>query len=242
MKRQKGLILASSLLLAFTLASCGGSSTKTTENTSTEAGTTKEATEETTEEAPIEAEPVEFTLGSWNGNTFENQWLNMSITAPEGSVIATDEEIAELMGVGTEILAASLDANADAMNKINELKTSYGFMIYDETQSSNAILAYDNLAMTPGGTDMSADEYLDATIETVLAADLGYEVLNQDPVELAGKEFSHAKVSLFDGAAYQDYYLYRDMNDDHIACLILTYTEDTKPAADALIDSITTLE
>lgn len=40
----------------------------------------------------------EFARGSWDGNVYTNDSLDLTITVPDGWKIATDEELAAIMG------------------------------------------------------------------------------------------------------------------------------------------------
>ena len=37
-------------------------------------------------------------MGSWEGRTFTNSWLALSLTLPEGSYIYTDEDMSLILG------------------------------------------------------------------------------------------------------------------------------------------------
>ena len=41
----------------------------------------------------------EFARGSWDGNVYTNDSLNLTVTVPDGWKIATDEELAAIMGI-----------------------------------------------------------------------------------------------------------------------------------------------
>ena len=45
-----------------------------------------------------DAKTEEFARGSWDGNVYTNDSLNLTVTVPDGWKIATDEELAAIMG------------------------------------------------------------------------------------------------------------------------------------------------
>lgn len=46
----------------------------------------------------------EFARGSWDGNVYTNDSLNLTVTVPDGWKIATDEELAAIMGITIDSL------------------------------------------------------------------------------------------------------------------------------------------
>ncbi|MCL2360269.1 MAG: hypothetical protein FWC73_00465 [Defluviitaleaceae bacterium] len=49
--------------------------------------------------------------GFWEDNTYINEYLNLRFVAPHDWVVATEEEMAQIMGVGADILGRDLDEN-----------------------------------------------------------------------------------------------------------------------------------
>lgn len=263
MKKNKGIILA--LLVATILSSCGSDESTTDQ---TEDNVAVEATIEPTEEAntadseatsdtevadeepateePVTEEPtteetdVQFSIGKWNENTFENEWLNMKFEVPADWIIATDEEIAALMGVGAEIVSESQDMDSEAYASIAELTTSYGFMASSSTGMPSAQLMYENLLLTLGASDMTEEEYAQILIDNLTQVeDYGYEVLNQGTIDLGGKPFYFIEMSVMDGQANQNYYMAKQ--DNYMSSIIFTYDEASKSSKDEFINAISAI-
>jgi hypothetical protein len=175
-----------------------------------------------------------FAVGAWNGTTFENTWLNMKFPVSDNWTISTDEEIAQLNEISTD----SDDAGQELLDKIAELKTVYGFMITENETFSNVQLIYENLAMSIGGTKMSEQEYLDSAMEMLPSED--YELLETVTKDIAGKTFTVAKMSAYDGVYSQDFYCYKQ--GKHMVVMIMSYTPDQAAVIDEFVSGITTLE
>ena len=58
----------------------------------------------------------ELSVGEINGNVYTNSFTGITYTAPESWAFASDEELAELMGVSADIVAGG-DANIDEFAK-----------------------------------------------------------------------------------------------------------------------------
>ena len=116
-KKLLALICVSSMALM--LAACGGTEqekggavSETVE--SADAGnevSDEESSEEVSvveseepEEISKEEEGPEFTLGTTDGNVYENEYLGFRITVPEEMAFASDEELARLSASTGEVL------------------------------------------------------------------------------------------------------------------------------------------
>jgi len=49
-----------------------------------------------------------FTRGTWNGNVFTSDQVGVTFTMPDGWVAATDEEMAEVMGLGADMMSGEI--------------------------------------------------------------------------------------------------------------------------------------
>lgn len=84
----KKLLLAMlSVILVFGLAACSNSDDKDGQSQTEESKEVK----------------LEYKRGEWTDNTFNSDFLNLTFDLPEGWVIATDEELTNLMQQGAEI-------------------------------------------------------------------------------------------------------------------------------------------
>lgn len=222
MKKKILISLGSIVVASATLLGCSSS----------EVGTETEVVEN--EET---VETTDFEIGSWNDNTFENQWLNLKVDLPEGWAKSSDEEMAELMGVGVEVVAEAEGKDVDAAKAIAELQISYGYVIGKET-GANSQLVYENMAIS-GNEDLTIEEYAEALIsgfENTEVRGVDYELLENNVIQYDGENVVETKFSLSD-IAYQDFYLMKC--DNYIVYFVNTYMEEDKPEIDAYMSSIT---
>lgn len=181
-----------------------------------------------------------FTIGSWNENVFENAWLNMKFEIPEDWSIATDEELEQYMDVGIE-MADLKDSGEELLKKAAKIKNIYGFMSLSADGVSNMQLVYENLALTLGGTEYSEKDYMDTVTEYMISnTSMDYKVEEQRTVQIAGKDFVLTRLSLYDGAFYQDFYCHKI--DNYMVNMIISYMEENQSTIDDIISKINVLE
>ncbi len=183
-------------------------------------------------------EEKKFSIGTWNDNVFENTWLNMKLEINNDWSLATDDEISELMGVGTEYLNELKGTNNKALETAAKLKTIYGFLAYSPDATNSIQLMYENLAKTLGGTKYSEKEYLDVVKEQLPQEQ--FELVDESTIEIAGKTFYTMEFSVYDGALIQRYLSYK--LDKYMVSLLITFTPDNKEEMDEFLNNITTLE
>ena len=242
------------VMTAFVMAAavgCGGSkdakspAAETTKAETTAAETKKEettaaeTTKEETTEAPTEAkeEGPAFQTGTWDELVFTNPWLGLTLTFPEDSYVCTEEEVQAVLGAGQEVLVNNGNYT-EAQLKLSEATTVYDFMVVLPDGQSNIQLAYENIKLTAGGMDISAEDYLNIVWEQVSKiADMQYKKEGEEKVDLAGQSFAKLSASLMEGALYQDYYSI--CLGDHMVTMTVSYVPESKDVVNELIAGIT---
>jgi hypothetical protein len=181
-----------------------------------------------------------FTIGAWNENVFENAWLNMKFEIPEDWSLATDEEIAQLMNLGAEAIDLE-GSGSDLLKKVSEIKNVYGFLAYSPDSTSNLQLVYENLSLTLGGSKYTEKEYIDSVVDLMLNnTAIEYTIEEQTTVQLAGKDFELLRLSLYDGAYYQDFYCHKV--DNYMVNIIVSYMAENQADITDTVSKITTLK
>lgn len=218
--------------LAMNVTACGGA-----KNTGATTGETTVAGETSVEETTVEStDAAEFSRGTWDGNTFTSNWLNMKVTFPDDVTIMTEEEIKQATGVGQDVLQDNGNYS-DAELKEQEALSVYDFMVWLPDGSSNASLVYEDVL----GRKMDGEAYLAQVQEQLAAvADLQYEFNEIENVTLGGNTFAKLHASAMGGSMYQDYY---SMNKDgRMVSMIISYVPDSQEMAEEIVSSITTAE
>lgn len=182
-----------------------------------------EEVEETVEEA------LDYTKGTLTENGWESEWLGLRFTAPEGMVMSTEEELAETMGIGQEILAQDFTEQQLAYA---ELATVYEMMCSD-AMGSNVILMAEKLPMT-----LTADQYIEILANQMTSVTaVQYEVKSDDEVvTIGGIEFNKlACAADYEGVSLcQDYYI--TIKDNRAVALAVTYTDATADVSESILN------
>ncbi|NLJ97152.1 MAG: hypothetical protein GX321_08360 [Clostridiales bacterium] len=186
-----------------------------------------------------ESENPDFTIGAWNGNVFENSWLNMKFEIDDQWTVASDEKIAEISGIGAEILSELKGTSKENFEAMAKITTVYGFMVLKGEGDPSIQLVFENLAKTTAGTQTTEEEYLDMVLDQLTG--LGYEIIEETRDEkIADKTFKKLKLSAYEGLLTQDFYCYKQ--DDYIVSIITTYTDATESDTEEFIDNISVLK
>ena len=146
MKKWVALLMVTTLLLS--CAACG----------SVEAGL------DTVVDAVGEQLNKQITKGSIEGNIYSSEFSGLNFTKPDSWVFATDEEIAQTMSIGQEVLD-DMTAYQEAVSK---MATVYDMMVQDFETGCNISVVYENLTLS-GSVGMTEEEYIEA-VTTQLAA------------------------------------------------------------------------
>lgn len=179
-----------------------------------------------------------FVMGTWEGRTFSNTWLDMSLTLPMGSYIYTDEDMSLIVGAGQEVLINNGSYTDDQLKEGNII-TIYDFMAALPDGQSIVQLLYENTRYNAKGKDMSEGEYLDEIASQLTAiSDIQVEIGEKEEVELAGKTFT--KLSLTIDQKCLEYYCLRLGN--RMATLAINYTPESQAMIQELVDGITAVQ
>ncbi len=181
-----------------------------------------------------EQENSEFSKGTVSESGWESQWLGMRFTAPDGTRMASEEELAELMGISEDLLSEDL---SDIQIKYAELTSVREMMCYDERTKANVIVSVDRLPLKM--SEEAYAEQLELSLSAVSA--MKYEKADEDEqVEIAGTSYlrSGYHVEAMGQSLHTDYYI--RMIDDRVVSVVVTYGEDAQELASSMVDSFGT--
>lgn len=159
--------------------------------------------------------------GEWTDGVYANKFFNLKFTLPEGWNAASDEEILEIMNLGSELL----DDKDNMIQEMLKQKQIYNMMAADPTTGVNVSVVMENLALTVGGTSYDAQEYADFTAEQLEAIEeLNYTASDSKEVELAGETYVQLPMSVeISGISMEQAYYLRKL-DKYMVCIIVTDT------------------
>lgn len=171
----------------------------------------------------------QFAKGIVSESGWESQWINMRFTAPDGTRMASEEELDELMGISEELLAEDL---SDMQMKYAELTSVREMMCYDERTKTNVIVSVDRLPLK-----MSEEIYAEQLEQSLLAVSaMTYEKAGEDEeVEIAGGSYLRScyQVEAMGQHLRTDYYI--RMIEDRVVSVVLTYGEDGEELASSMV-------
>lgn len=194
------ILLTASML--FLLVGCGNKEESTTNNITNE---------QTTGE-----KKVEFSMGEWNNNVYTNEFLGLKFKLPEGWNYASDEEIADMMNLGTELLNDDQKAAAE----VSKLTTAY-YMVANDPNTGNSI----SIISEKPVMEVSTEYYMNE-LKTQLSAveSINYEIGETSKEKIADREYDTltASASMSGVKITQKYYIYK--MDRYFVGIIVTST------------------
>lgn len=157
---------------------------------------------------------VEFSMGEWKDNTYENKFLGLKFNLPEGWTYSTDEEIAQMMNIGSELLNDDQKIAAE----LAKLTSVYYVVANDPSTGNNISIMSEKPLM-----DITTEYYLDQ-LKTQLTAveSMSYEIGDTSKEKVAGREYDTLTVTAAISGieVTQKYYVYK--MDEYFVCLLVT--------------------
>ncbi len=234
MKRRIALLLA--LVMLVSLCACGkteseirGAVTAITEEPQTEAPSQTEA-EEATEESPVE--DVEVKIGLVNGGRYESEFLGVGCELDENWIYATQEEMAQLMGITTEAFA-----DTDYAESIKDAEMFYDMYAANADGLSSINVLLQNLGLIYG-TVLTEEQYIELSTQSLSTQleSAGFSNVEWEVVQLdfAGESRPGLKISSeIEGVPYYCTQAYIKSGSYIAVITLATYFEDT---TEAMID------
>lgn len=101
-------------------------------------------------------------IGRWEGQTYVNDWANFTFTIPDDWVVLSAEQIAQIVGAGSDLVASDLDTDKSQLSaKIGKTDT-YAFYVMSPDGSSYIFLdLFDREAA--GLPDITPEEFRQQT-------------------------------------------------------------------------------
>ena len=202
----KTLLLAIMLcVLTFTMTGCGEE-----EETQNQEPSQQQEQENVSENE--ESNNENFSRGEWNDNQYNNEFAKITFNLPEGWVKATDEQIAEMMNVGVEMLNEDQQQEAE----LSEQTMVYGMVANNPNDNSNISITLEKpiLTVTPEYYLTSVKQQLEAL------SSMQYTVGEQYEVDIAGESYIAVDAEVEGYGVCQSYYVKSE--GDYIIGIIIT--------------------
>ncbi len=175
-----------------------------------------------------------FSVGSWNGNVYTNDFASITYTEPDGWSHASPDELLEMLGASIEMGADDNELAA----KIAEMSNYYALHSANANGTGNAQILFENLAIT-GNKSMEAQEYLElvtSQLESEYAAmELETSLGEVETIQIGGNDYLSVTIECsMDGTVLlEQVYAVRKI-DKYMASIIITASLDV--TADSIID------
>jgi hypothetical protein len=171
----------------------------------------------------------DYERGKLTETGFESKYLDIRFTLPEGFVMATEEDMLQMMGIGADI--------AGVNKKIVELTTVYEMMVSAVTGNPNVILIVEK----PLFSNITTEQYFDALKTNLLNLNTRDYVIDDQitSVEIAGYTYKQLNASLPSLALLQNYIVRKQGN--RMIGFIITYTLETKQNLEILMTGFSKL-
>lgn len=163
-----------------------------------------------------ETKTTDISRGEWNGNQYVNEFANIKFNLPSGWSKYSDEQIAQVMNVGVELLN-------DDQKKLAELAQSmviYGMVANDDTTKANVsvLLEKPTMKITPESYATSLKQQLEAI------SSIQYKVNETATAKVGSEEYTAltSTASVSGVEIGQSYYIRAE--GDYIITIIVTTT------------------
>ncbi|NCC67487.1 MAG: hypothetical protein EOM14_04725 [Clostridia bacterium] len=202
MKKTISIILALMMFVSL-FSGCGAAGNDTTSPDCTDDNTTQAGDSENTDNS----EDNELVLGEINADAYTNSFAELSFTLPEGWVFATETELEEMMGSGSEVIYGD---DQQAAIEYAMSATVYDMMAQKTEDGANIIVMLENTAMYEDGTDITEEEYLAALEQSIASAQTAYSFADvTTKVTMNDYEYTVLESEIVGYSAYQSYYVRR---------------------------------
>lgn len=131
---------------------------------------------------PEDSGNAQISMGEWKKNVYINDFLNIKYRLPDGWTRYSDEDMAEIMKLGTELLSNDKQYLAE----LAKLNLVYYMLANNPATGDNIVVLTEKSAL-----DYTLDYYLDS-VKTQLqdVGTLSYEIGDITKENLAGLEYS----------------------------------------------------
>ena len=153
-----------------------------------------------------------FSRGEWTDDHYNNEFAKITFNLPEGWIKATDEQIAEMMNIGTEML----NEDQQQLAELSEQTIVYGMAANNPNDNSNISVTLEKpiLTVTPEYYLTSVKQQLEAL------SSMDYTVGEQYDVEIGGESYLAVDAEVEGYGVCQSYFVKAE--GDYIVGIIIT--------------------
>lgn len=168
-----------------------------------------------------------YEKGQFTDTGYESEFLGFRYTTPSGFTMASEEELASMMGITLDAMG---DDVTEAQKKYAELATVFEMMVSDSTGGCNMNMTIDRQVM-------AVDKYvatLREQVEGMSSMDIAIDDAEED-VTIAGTTYRKltASATMYGMTMNQEYYIAKV--GDRMVSMAVTYLDGMEDGKDTLL-------
>lgn len=179
-----------------------------------------------------------YSKGTLTDSGFESEWMEIRFNAPEGYVVATQEELDDFISMGQDYVEAAYEENGKKVINYTELTTVYELMTY-LPDPDNFGAGDPNLSLAAEKTVLSTDKYMEALKSQMETLFSGVPITWGDAVseKVGGLDCDKYTATMDYGVAkmVQSYYITKKGN--RVIYFIVSYTPGHEEDVDKLMNA-----
>lgn len=161
---------------------------------------------------------VELSRGKIENNVYRSDFADITFNLPEGWSFSSDEEIAQLMDVGVEML----NEDQQKFAELAEENGVYDMVANDESTGASLMVMFEKTLL-----NVNEEYYINNLKEGLEEVDsIDYEIGETTKQNIAGKEFYVLNTTVPDYNMVQNYYIQK--KGDYFVDILVTYIEGTE--------------
>lgn len=167
------------------------------------------------------------TRGTWENDIYSNEYMGFSFSPPEGWEHSTDEQMADLFGLGSSALAADGTFDYD----LEKDQNIYDMFCLEPSSGDSIAIMYEKLVV-----DVAMDEYIDIVKKQVAPTDPSdsIEFVDEGTVTIAGTEYSFFELEYSSSGTRQTYAI--QAIDNHMAVILITDVNRDETSRETLLN------
>lgn len=186
-------------------------------------------------EAEEDEDTPAYEEGRWDGTTYTNETLGITMTVPDSFLVVTGDDLRELMGASQDIALED-----SALSKMDTSGVIYDFMAMSSDMIGNVLLSVEN-----NNLHMSAEQYGNALKVSTKAFGAECEMLEDPTTIMVGDtDFYEMKMQLdysgmtgIEGQMARQYYLIH-ADDDYLYYFIATFNPDNVQEIEDVLNTL----
>lgn len=163
-------------------------------------------------------------MARWEGDTFISSWAGFKVSLPEGWMKLTDEEIKQVIDMGSDAVAGS---SGEKVQEYIDANVIYPMYISENPENmvevdfaSSIIVVYEKMVALNNVLVKDGETYLKSMKSQLEQTDMGYEFGEIEKVQFAGSEYHKIVAELGELNLKQIYYSKKV--DSYIVSFIIT--------------------